>query len=524
LIYWADKNGEFASEQEKLDVIQNTQDFYKIVTGQYNSLEAYPFIEKVLGWGVTATMLASLGKAAVSSLPESAIAVLGTPGEKVTTQLSDSITNFFKEWKSDFNKGTSIAVARLGLNYAREHPSVKVRQEVVRLQKKLDDVQSKQNPSQKEIDDVKREITKMHRKLIGRNLFDKLGFNDTGYNTQAKFEIASANMKKTMHFFASLIGLRAVTDANRIAALSVAADIIRQRIGVLQAVPPAERALRFETGENLSKDQYYALYELEKYGMDVTRTLEIMDQMLIPDNERVNAVIDAIGTRETEFLRTDESGIKPDAQWLRETMLTTLRNMVDSKIVNPQSGNLPKYYYDPHLRIFTAMTRFIAGLTANILPRLYFDYVKDGNAGMRYQAFAVMASALAMAYIANNLKDILSYGDDENPYVKGKAKEMQRAIEGSGLLGRFDQVLQGISPIYKQRVIDPTEQPVAWAWSTLKGNAPPINWADRTVRGMYNLGIGETELGTKQVVRSLPVAGSFPIVAETVSKQIAGKD
>jgi hypothetical protein len=350
---------------------------------------------------------------------------------------------------------------------------------------------------------------------MGRSLFERLGYNDSGYNTQAKFETNTANMKTAMQVFSSFIGLRAVTDATRIATLSIAADIVRVRLAALQAIPAAERNARFSTGQNMTNEQYQSLKELQKYGMDVERTLAILDQMatITTNSNPVDLAMELASASSTSYLAGNP------AQELKDNFLITLRNMVDSRIVNPQVGNLPKYYHDPRLRVFTAMTRFIAGLTANVLPRLYMDYIKDGNAGMRYQAFAVMMMAVTFAYLANGLKDMLAYGDDENPYLKSRGEVAQRALYGSGLLGRVEAVVDMFAPLYPNRKADPTTDPFEWAYDTVKGNAPPIGWADRAVRAMYQLGTGDTEQGVKNTVRSLPVVGSFPIAAETAAEQ-----
>jgi endonuclease YncB( thermonuclease family) len=515
LLQMAAANGEFANESEYRDTVQNVKDFYAIATGTYNSLENYPFIEKVLGWGITMTMLASLGKAAISSIPEAAMSSLGTPGEKIVGQLWDAATNFFTEYKDDINKGISYSSSVIGLSYAREHPNKKIRdqaEEIIREQQALGP-----NPSREQMDALAKKVKKLHKKAIGRNLFEKLGYNDFGFNTQAKFETNTANMKKAMHVFSSMIGLRAQTDATRIATLSVASDIIRTRLAALQAIPPADRARRFSTGADMTNEQYQFLKELERYGMDVKATLSALETITSAPN--FGEVVDQqVRTMALQDLQYHGSGSA--AQILQDNFMTGLRNMIDARITNPQIANLPKYYHDPRLRIFTAMTRFIAGMTANILPRLYKDYIKDGTVGMRYQAFSVMGMAVVFAAMANVLKDTLSYGDDDNPYIKSNFKKAQRAIQGAGLLGRLDQVVEGISPLYPSKSINPAKDPIGFSWNMLKSNAPPVSWADRSVRAMYNLGTGETEKGVKGIIRSAPVVGSFPIVADTAAKMI----
>jgi len=207
------------------------------------------------------------------------------------------------------------------------------------------------------------------------------------------------------------------------------------------------------------------------------------------------------------------------AQVLRDNILTGVRNMVDSRIVNPQTANLPKYYHDPRMRPLTAMTRFVAGLTANILPRLYRDYIKDGGVGMRYQSFVTIGLAIALSHMANILKDVLSYGDDENPYLKSNVKLAQRAIYGSGVLGRGEGVVDWAMPLYNFNNTSLLENPLQYSYEAAKNQMPPVGWADRTVRAMYNSSTGETEKGVKHAVRSMPLVGSFPQAGNLAAEQ-----
>jgi len=518
LLQLAADNGEFESEAHRMDVTQNVKDFYDIATGNYNPLDKYPFIEKILGWGVTLTMLSSLGKATLSSIPESAMATLGTPGPEIVGQLQTNIKAFFSEYANDFNKGISYATSLVGISYAREHPNVKLRKEVAELEKEREAIFTNPNSTMEEAEAHNKKVKKLHRKILGRSLLDALGFSDSGYNAQTKFETNSANMKAALHVFSSMIGLRAQTDASRIALLSIAADIVRVRLAALQAIPAADRRRRFETGYDLSNEQGQFLKELQGYGMDVEATLSAIDSL----SSQIQAGRDPIDdTMNRVANRLNDIGGETDPKRiLKDNFMTTLRNMVDSRVVNPQMANLPKYYHDPRLRIFTAMTRFIAGMTANQLPRLYKHYIAQGNAGMRYQAFAVMMMAVALASMANILKDILSYGDDENPYIKKTSKKIQRAVQGAGLLGRLDQTVEAFSPLYPHKSPDPTKQPIGWAWDAFKSNAPPVSWADRTVRAMYNLANDNPEKGVKGLIRSAPLVGSFPIVADTAAKMV----
>ncbi len=142
---------------------------------------------------------------------------------------------------------------------------------------------------------------------------------------------------------------------------------------------------------------------------------------------------------------------------------------------------------------------------------------------MRYQAFSTMALALVFAHMANMLKDIVAYGDDENPYLKSNVKKAQRALYGSGLLGRVESLVDTVAPLYGNKKADPSEKPFTYAYQSLRDASPPIGWSDRAVRAMYDLSAGDTSTGVKNAVKSLPLVGSFPVAATTAANLVKEK-
>jgi hypothetical protein len=499
--------GEFRNEQEYMDTVKNVRDWYDIINGRYNTLDNYPFVNKLVGWGTTLTMLASLGKAAMSSIPEVAISTLGTNGDKVKDQLAVAVSSFFREYKADINKAASWSTAKVGLDIARATAHSNLTKKINALTKEFEELQAS-NASPEKLQALAAKIERLHKEDLGRSLFERLGYNETGYNTQSRFELAETNQRKTMQVFAALIGLRAMTDSVRVAALTVASDIVVSKITNLQTIPQEQRAYALATGKGLSISQAEDLQELQNFGMNVPQVLSALDYL-----NGAQLPFDKATLVESNF---EEGQI---GKVIQDNILNTLINMVDNKVVNPQGHNLPKYYHDPRFRILTVMTRFIAALHANILPRLYRDFIVRGNVGMRYQAFAVIGMALAFAHVANLLKDEIAYEEGINPFIQEADKQAQRALYGSGLLARFEGFADAINPLYPFRKPDPSQDPAAYAYSVVKDQSPVINWADRLVRGMYQVGAGETEQGVRNLARSAPFIGSFPVATQDVARQ-----
>jgi endonuclease YncB( thermonuclease family) len=516
LLQKAYDNKEFDSEQDFERMAKAVKDWYNIVNHDYGSLKDSPILDKVSSWLTTFTMLASLGKASLSSQTEVAMATLGTPADKIQQQLATYFDTLGAEVKGDLKLGAEKASGILRLNklmsITRYSRRGELREKIEKLQ---DELQNETDP--KRVEALGKEILKISNQYHAYNAWERLGFNESGFNTQSKFEYGNSNMRNAMHAFARMIGLRAQTDANRIALLSVANDIIGSKTELLRTIPKEKLFdAMIDPSETLTVDQYHALNDLQMFGMDIGFHLYTF-------NEQMAVLNDAINKAESNEAKDNLIKQRSDLQEHYQDMLFTVTgNMVDSVIVNPQAHNVPKYFNDPRLRWLTTMGRFMATAHAVVLPRLYRDYIRHGSTGMRYQAFAVMAGTMITAMLVNALKDELSYGDD-NPYIKTKAKKLQRTVNTSGLLGQGEKLLDTITPLYPQPGSGPSasKDPFGYLKNSAENAAtslsPVAAWLAKPIRGAGELYQGQTEKGVKDIVRSMPLLGSFPIAATSAA-------
>jgi hypothetical protein len=519
LLHLADQHGEFDSEADKLQVTRGVQDWYRIIEGNYHSLADKPALEKALAWASTGTMMAYLPKAALSSLAELSFALLGTPAGKMHKQLGKFAQGLVTEIRDDLNKAASHVTADMAMAWGRSTARGRDIELMDQLREEL-----RNAVTVEEGEKISKKIVAMNEKIMGRSLFERLGYNDSGYNSQAKFETNTVKGQRVMGIFSRIILLRAQNDANRIALLSMAGDILRTHIMALQAIPRSDRVAMMTGTLPMTGFQNEALMLLQSYGADILPLLESFDNLNISTEAEYNNLLIQFGEGVETFKSPNGKANKFNVD-LRDQLGTILTNMVNKQIAAPGTANMPKFYHDPRLRPFTVMMRFMATFTATVIPRLYRDYVRDGHLGMKFSAFSTMVTGLMVGHIANIMKDVLGYGDDENPYLKSNSKKVQRALYASGLMGTAQGLVDRALPLYPQEA--PKEESLLdKGRRTLKGESPIFSWTDNIMSGMYGVSTADTpkemQKGLQKTLRAAPLIGGFPVVSKEISDTLAG--
>ena len=197
---------------------------------------------------------------------------------------------------------------------------------------------------------------------------------------------------------------------------------------------------------------------LNFYRVDADLIIDIMDRnkqkgITVKEEDLLENKVGSIlleqmdsGKRSTD----KDQELVNDANALREQYLTGLAHFVAEMSVIPEAGAQPKVIEDGGMVLFTQFKRFITNFTANIIPRVWNEYIKRGSPGMTYSTFSIIMGAYAMAMLSQMMKDFIVYGekapwledDEEDPYWLRTS--YWRAAEYSGWTGTPSMLVQAI--------------------------------------------------------------------------------
>jgi len=282
-----------------------------------------------------------------------------------------------------------------------------------------------------------------------------------------------------------IIGLQQWTDYTRNIRAAIADDFIMDHLNTINT--------QRTTNGLYSNEVQEAEEQLRNLGLDVNKLLALANQTLgLPLFDRVRPPLaDTMLTmRETD-------------QELERMFSLAEYNFINEAIALPGTANRPLFYQNPHLALFTQFQGFIATFTANQIPRMWGDYVKRGTPAMKYNAFAIMCTMIALGFVSQYLKDLLKYGK-ATPYLD-KGEVIQRGVGASGLIGVAERPLNFFFPIYETSSSNMVEE----LFQTVSGEAAALSNVTRAATGVGQLIEGNIEPGAYKVLKTTPLTGPF---------------
>ena len=222
-----------------------------------------------------------------------------------------------------------------------------------------------------------------------------------------------------------------------------------------------------------------------------------------------------LGINVNDAVAAYNAGQDIDPDQLREAQFT----FINDAVALPQSANRPLIYQNPRYALFTQFQGFIATFTANHIPKLWDEYVRRGTPAMKYNAFAVMTTMIMLGFASQYLKDLIKYGQlrefgpGAHPYLSTD-EYIQRGVRASGLLGTAERVLDPFFPIYEQRSGNVGE----WAWNTVSGESPALNFAGKMAGGVGDLISGDVGSAAKTGVRGIPFVGPINFIRDAAKE------
>jgi len=304
-------------------------------------------------------------------------------------------------------------------------------------------------------------------------------------------DISKAWWQKQFYKFSGIAG---ITQLQRAIAASAVAGFVSDRIRILAAKP---------ADAEYNQDQLDVYNQLKNLGMDVDRMLELYNKY--NNQEMFDSLMDV------------DAATAADNEFINEQMDTVTWYFTNDRIQNPQAYNRPLFFQDPHYQLFVQFNGFISTFTANIIPKLYNDYLKNGSPTMKYNTFAMIVTMMAMAGASQWLKDYIKFGQS-TPYLSD-AQLVQRALQASGLLGTGERIVQMGLPLYKSR----DQSLVDRFFGETVGSSPGIRNVVTAVKGIESLGEGDTDRAVKAATKLIPGIGPITPVRNTINDLVHGR-
>ena len=289
-------------------------------------------------------------------------------------------------------------------------------------------------------------------------------------------------------------GITGVTQLQRAIAASAVTGFVSDRVKILAAKPD---------GVDYNQDQLDIYIQLKNLGMDVDGMIEMYNKY--NNQEMFDTMMD------------DNPATDADFRFVDDQMATVTWYFTNERIQNPAAFNRPLFFQDPHYQMFVQFNGFISTFTANVVPKLWVDYVKNGSPKMQYNTFAMIVTMMAIAGGSQWLKDYIKF-QQSTPYLS-EPQLLQRALQSSGLLGTGERILQAGLPLYKSR----DQSIVDRFFGETIGSSPGIRNVITGTKAIGALGDGDTERAVGHATKLIPGVGPITPIRNSINDLVHGR-
>ena len=446
-----------ASEEELAEIAWGTKSIIDAASGNFNRITNYR-VAAVQRMATAISVFAGLPLSALSSIPETAMVYLDVLNNKEVIRATNEVGFQFAQ---SFKRGMKQIVEN------------GIKQGIFR---RIPPEDAANMP-------------------VEQGRLDKAGliYQEEGVLTRVGVDKNNIIYRTAQERFFKAIGLTTLTQIQRRIAAAFAVDYVANRVDMLAQMPD---------GAEMNQAQLDAYNGLANLGLDVDRLVEAYKD-------------DAFTSGDLDYMQEGRTVDEATMEFVDDQMQTAVYAFVNERIQNPQAANRPLFFQDPHYAMFTQFNGFISTFTANVVPRLWNDYIKRGSPRMTYNAFALMTTMVALGMASQYLKDLIKFGEP-SPYLDDFEK-VQRAIYSSGITGQYERAIDLVFPIYEAR----TRGPVDWLLTNLQGEAGPTV---RNIQSVYEAGQafaeGQTERGIDKLLRLTPASG-FTSTRRAIAEALA---
>ena len=202
-----------------------------------------------------------------------------------------------------------------------------------------------------------------------------------------------------------------------------------------------------------------------------------------------------------------------DQAFLKETMDLATYTFINDAVALPGSANRPLIYQDPRFSMLTQFNGYVSTVQANMLPKMWMDYVKRGSPEMKYNTFMMMGTMIALGFASQYLKDWLKHGKGENEYLDNMGL-LRRAVNSSGLLGTSERALSMVFPMYDS---PKSENGIEKILSTALGEAPALSPVGRLTTAATQMYEGNYDDAKYNALRATPGLGPMTQLSKFLS-------